>query len=84
LALIPIPGKSDLPKVSGTIFGIQQQEAAFYRQAAGQIATALAKQIATSKPEQWLTPVSSDVNPVALPAVPMTTLPPPVESGSPF
>jgi hypothetical protein len=82
-ALITIPGKSDFPKVSGTLFGIQNQMETYYQQIAQQIATALAQLVATKEPGYWVAPVGRESTPAALPSVP-TTLPPPVEPATPF
>ncbi len=53
LALITIPGESDFPKESGTIFGIESQMAAYELLTAQQIATALAKSVAEKDPSFW-------------------------------
>jgi hypothetical protein len=82
-ALITIPGESDFPKMSGTIFGIQSQMETGYQQTAQQVATALAQLVATKEPGFWVVPAGSESSPAALPSVP-TTLPPPAEQGTPF
>ena len=83
-ALITIPGESDFPKMSGTIFGIQSQMETGYQQTAQQVATALAQLVATKEPGFWVVPVGSESSPAALPSTPTTTLPPPAESAAPF
>jgi hypothetical protein len=84
LALIRIPGESDFPKVSGTIFGIQSQMRLYYEQIAQQTATALAQLVATKDPEYWAT-VSASTE--ALPSTlqpPPTSVPLPGEQPQPF
>jgi hypothetical protein len=82
-ALITIPGKSDFPKVSGTLFGIQQQMDLYYQQIAPQIATALAQPVAAKEPEYWAAPASRDSIPGSQQSVP-PALPPPAEQPAPF
>ncbi len=83
-ALITIPGESDFPKVSGTIFGIQGQMEASYQQTAQQVATTLAQLVATKEPGFWAVPVGSGSSSIAFPSAPTTTLPPPSESATPL
>lgn len=52
-ALITIPGESDFPKESGTIFEIESQMAAYELLTAQQIATALAKSVAEKDLGFW-------------------------------
>jgi hypothetical protein len=83
-ALITIPGESDFPKMSGTVFGIQEQMELSYQQTAQQVATALAQLVATKEPGFWVVPVGNGNSPTALSSAPTTTLPPPTESAAPF
>jgi len=83
-ALITIPGESDFPKISGTIFGVQEQMETAYQQTAQQVATALAQLVAAKEPGFWVVPVGRESTPGTLPAVPTTMLPPPAESAAPF
>jgi len=83
-ALITIPGESDFPKMSGTIFGIQSQMETGYQQTAQQVVTALAQLVATKEPGFWVVPAGSESSPTALPSTPTTTLPPPAESVLPL
>ena len=82
-ALITIPGESDFPKVSGTIFGIQGQMEASYQQTAQQVATALAHLVATKEPGFWVVPAGRETTSATLSSLP-ATLPPPGESTAPF
>ena len=52
-ALIPISGESDFPKISGTVFEIESQMAAYELITAQQIATAIAKSVADKKSDYW-------------------------------
>lgn len=52
-ALITIPGESDFPKVSGSLFNMQGMEKVYLQQLASQIATALAKTVVTKDAEYW-------------------------------
>lgn len=52
-ALITIPGESDFPKVSGTIFNINSQMAEYQALTAEQIATAIAKSVAEKDLGFW-------------------------------
>ncbi|MFA6713861.1 MAG: hypothetical protein WC082_03195 [Victivallales bacterium] len=54
-ALIPIPGESDFPKISGTILGIDKQVTDSARITAQQIITAVAKAIITKNIAYWKT-----------------------------
>lgn len=83
-ALIHMPGESDFPKFSGTIFDIQQQMDTAYQQTAQQVATVLAQLVADKEPGFWVVPVGSESSPTTMPATPTTTLPPPGESATPF
>jgi hypothetical protein len=51
--LITIPGESDFPKVSGSIFSMQAMEKNYLQQLASQIATALAKTVVTKDEDYW-------------------------------
>jgi hypothetical protein len=53
LALIPVPGESDLPKASASLFNIHQGEQIYLQQLATQLATALAETIVAKDPEFW-------------------------------
>jgi hypothetical protein len=83
-ALIHMPGESDFPKFSGTVFNIQEQMETSYQQTAQQVATALAQLVATKEPEFWVVPVGSESSPATLSSTPTTTLPPPAEPATPF
>ena len=66
-ALIHMPGESDFPKMSGTLFSIQAQMDSSYQQTAQQVATALAQLVATQEPGFWVVPVGSESVPTTLP-----------------
>lgn len=53
MALITIPGKSDLPKTKGTIFAINSWEEEYLRQTAQQLATAVAQATASKDAAFW-------------------------------
>ena len=53
LGLITIPGESDFPKTSGTIFDIQGLQNDYCQQIAQQLATVLAKQVTTRDAAYW-------------------------------
>jgi len=79
-ALITIPGDSDLPKTSGTVFSKMDE---WYQRSAQQIATALAQLVVTRDEEYWTVP-TFEGRPRATPPPGPTTLPPPTESAQPF
>lgn len=86
-ALITIPGESDFPKVSGTLFNMQKMEEVYLQQLASQMATALAETVAAKDPAFWTaqprrmeSPSFSPVSPSAVPA----TLTLPTETIAPF
>jgi hypothetical protein len=83
-ALIHMPGESDFPKASGSLMNIQSQMETAYRQAAQQVATALAQLVADKEPGFWTLPVGAESVPATTTAVPATTLPPPGETATPF
>jgi hypothetical protein len=83
-ALIHMPGESDFPKFSGTVFNIQEQMETSYQQTAQQVATALAQLVADKEPGFWVVPAGSESSPTALPSTPTTTLPLPAESVLPL
>jgi len=82
-ALITIPGDSDFPKMSGTIFGLQSQMHECYQRLAQQIATALAQLVVTKDREYWTAPIFEQ-RPPGSPSFVPTTLPPPAEQTTPF
>jgi len=52
-ALIPISGESDFPKISGTVFEVESQTAAYELVTAQQISTAIAKSVAEKDSNYW-------------------------------
>lgn len=87
LALIDIPGESDLPKVSSTIFKVQKGEQIYLEQLASQLATALAETISPKDTEFWASQprfnsptLLSPTLPVELPVAPLV----PTDSVAPF
>ena len=84
LALIHMPGASDFPKFSGTVFNIQEQMETSYQQTAQQVATALAQLVADKEPGFWTVPVGAESVPTTTTSVPATSLPPPGETATPF
>lgn len=53
LGLIPIPGKSDVPKMSGTVFDVAKYEQMYLRQLAEQTATVTAQLVASKDAAHW-------------------------------
>lgn len=86
LALITVPGESDFPKMSGTVFGYKEQMNCYYKQVAQQIATATAHLVAATDAAHWTAqpraPAASGAP--AAPAALPTILPPPTEGAVPF
>jgi len=83
-ALIPIPGDSDLPKVSATVLN---SEKVFYLQPlTTQIVTALAETLATTAPEFWTAQPRQGNSSTLSPGHPVITPPVPVptDTVSPF
>lgn len=86
-ALITIPGESDFPKVSGTIFNVQKMETVYLQQLAPQIATALAKLVVTRDSAYWTAQPRWTGSPSMSPALPSAepmALPSPTETAAPF
>lgn len=86
-ALITIPGESDFPKVSGTIFNVQKMETVYLQQLAPQIATALAKLVVTRDSAYWTAQPRWSSSPALSPALPTAepvALPAPTETAAPF
>ena len=82
-ALIHIPGESDFPKISGTLFGIQSQMQEYYLQIAQQTATALAPLVAAKDPEYWAFPAGAETSPSSF-QPPPSAVPLPAEPAAPF
>lgn len=53
LALIPVPGETDVPKVSGSLFNISRLEKLYYEGFARQVATATAQLVTKADPGFW-------------------------------
>jgi hypothetical protein len=83
-ALISIPGESDFPKTSGTLFSMQEQMRNSYQITAQQVATSLAHLVADKEPGFWVVSASSESSPAASSSAPTTTLPPPTDQAAPF
>jgi len=83
-ALFHMPGESDFPKKSGTLFSLQQQMETGYRQAAQQVATALAQLVADKEAGFWTVPVGAESIPATMSSGSTTALPPPAETATPF
>jgi hypothetical protein len=87
LALIPIPGESDLPKASASLLNIHQGEKIYLQQLASQLATALAETIAAKDPEFWTSQPRMNNPPIFTPTRPNDTpgvIPLPFEPITPF
>lgn len=87
-ALITIPGESDFPKVSGSLFDMQKMETVYLQQFASQLATALAETVAAKDPSFWTAqPRRIETPALAVPARSTTApvaLPLPTETVAPF
>lgn len=87
-ALITVPGESDVPKGSDTLFNVAKIERDYLQLLASQLATALAETIAAKDPEFWRmqprmnssTIFSPTTRPADVPAAP----PVPTDSVTPF
>jgi hypothetical protein len=86
IALIPIPGETDFPKVSGSLFNMQSMEDAYLQQLAPQIATALAKMVAAKEADFWTAQPRWNNAPALTPATQPapTVLPMPTDTVAPF
>jgi hypothetical protein len=73
LALIDIPGESDFPKASSSIFTTHKGEWIYLQQLASQLATALAETIPTQEPAFWTAQPRMSVSPTLTPGRPEIT-----------
>lgn len=92
-ALITIPGESDFPKTSGSLFNMQRMEKIYLQQLAPQVATAVAKLVAEKEAEFWTMqpryaqPAYYSPTPSAAPGSPTpapSALPLPTPTAAPF